>query len=104
MKLHGSVQGVACRSTGHPQVKDPKAWYEVVGPHFIDEAGPLTTSAYRVPPIGTVMGVFRVIVFIPYVVVTETELVPVLVPPTATNGRNGLVAEVVYRATENVGD
>ena len=56
---------MAARSTGQFQVKDPEPWYEVVAPHLIDVPVPLITSAYRVAPIGTVIGVFRVNILSP---------------------------------------
>ena len=57
LKLHGSAQGAACRNTGQLHVLADAA-----EPHLTVAAPPpwCTTSAYRVAPAGTVMGVLSV--------------------------------------------
>ena len=56
-KLHGSPHGAACRKTGHVQIEADAAL-----PHLMVDPAPLTTSAYRVLPAGTVSGEVSVIV------------------------------------------
>lgn len=70
LKLHGSAHGLARPSTGHVQ-RPPPAEVD----HFIVDAEPETTSAYRVVPCGTVMGVTRVNVARAYTEVTDIEFV-----------------------------
>ena len=51
----GSAQGAACPSTGHPQMLALAAL-----PHLMVVLAPFITSAYRVVPCGTAMGVASV--------------------------------------------
>ena len=58
LKTQGSAQGEACRKTGQLQTVPVSTF-----PHLIVDPAPLTTSAYRVFPAGTLIGVVSVNVF-----------------------------------------